>query len=98
MPRAAGIQVRRLRIMGTSEPYHARFVRGFRARPVHHRRQGVGKGGDRTLSRASWCRSLHHALSVARIAAGASAELDTTAWRDLRVLGLASYLAGAPGF
>ncbi len=98
MPRAAGIQVQRLCIMGTAEPHHAGFVRGFRARPVHHRRQGVGEGGDRTVSRASGCRSLHHALPVARAAAGAGAELDPAAWRDFRVAGFRSASSSWRGF
>ena len=75
MPRAARIQIQRLCRVGTAGPHLARF-RGFRARPVHHRRQGVGEGGDRAVSRASRCRSLHHALPVARAAAGAGAEFD----------------------
>ena len=91
MPRAAGIQVQRLCIMGAAGPHDARFVRGFRARPVHHWRQGIGKGGDRAVPRATGCRSLHHALPVAGTAAGAGAELDPTARRDFRVLGVAAH-------
>ena len=62
-------------------------VRRFRARPLHHRRQGFGQGRDRPLSRAARRRPLHHALPVAGIAAAAGAELDPPARRDLRVVG-----------
>jgi alkanesulfonate monooxygenase SsuD/methylene tetrahydromethanopterin reductase-like flavin-dependent oxidoreductase (luciferase family) len=51
-------------VVGVGEPHHTGLVRGFRARQVHHRRQGVGKGRDRAVPRAFGCRSLHHALSV----------------------------------
>jgi alkanesulfonate monooxygenase SsuD/methylene tetrahydromethanopterin reductase-like flavin-dependent oxidoreductase (luciferase family) len=47
------------------EPHGRGLVRGVRARPVHYRRQGVGQGRNRPLSRASGCRSLHHALPMA---------------------------------
>jgi alkanesulfonate monooxygenase SsuD/methylene tetrahydromethanopterin reductase-like flavin-dependent oxidoreductase (luciferase family) len=71
---------------GLQKPQHARFVRGFCARPVHHRRQRVGEGGDRAVSRAVGCRSLHHALPVAWATAGASAELDPASRRNFRVI------------
>ena len=85
MPRTARIQIQRLCRLGAAGPHFARF-RGFRARPVHHRRQGFGQGGDRALSRAARRRSLHHALPVAGAAAGASAELDPAPRRDFRVV------------
>jgi hypothetical protein len=77
--------VRRLCVMGTAGQHHPRLVRGFRARSVHYRRQGVGERGDRPVSRASRCRSLYHALPMARAATGASAELDPATWRDFRL-------------
>jgi alkanesulfonate monooxygenase SsuD/methylene tetrahydromethanopterin reductase-like flavin-dependent oxidoreductase (luciferase family) len=57
------------------------------ARPVHHRRPGVGEGRDRTVSRAFRCRSFHHALPVAGAAAGAGTELHPASRRDFLVVG-----------
>jgi hypothetical protein len=54
-----------VRIGGLGEPHGRGLVRGVRARPVHYRRQGVGQGRNRPLSRASGCQSLHHALPMA---------------------------------
>jgi alkanesulfonate monooxygenase SsuD/methylene tetrahydromethanopterin reductase-like flavin-dependent oxidoreductase (luciferase family) len=70
---------------------HLNIVRGLLARPLHHRRQGLGQGRDRTLPRASGRRSLHHALPVAGTAARAGAELDPAARRDFRVVEARSY-------
>src|SRR6516164_1166200 len=88
MPGAARIQIQRLCVMGPAEPHHTGFVRGFRARPVRHRRQSVGEGRNRAVSRTSGCRSLHHAVPVARAAAAAGAELDPTPRRDFRIVGI----------
>src|SRR5271169_2988646 len=85
MPRAARIQIRRLRRLGIAGPHLARFC-GFRPRPLHHRRQGIGQGRDRALPRIARRRPFHHALPVARIAAGAGAELDPAPRPDLRVV------------
>src|SRR5437773_1088081 len=41
VPGATRIQIQRLRGLGSGGPYIG-FVRGGRARPVHHRRQGLG--------------------------------------------------------
>ncbi len=84
----AGIQVQRLCIMGVGEPHRAGFVRGFRARPVHHRRQGLSERGDRALPRASGCRSLYHAMPVARAAAGAGAGFHPPTRRDFRSIAI----------
>src|SRR6516162_10802329 len=94
MPWAARVQIRRLCSLGTARPHDTRFVRGLRARPLHHRRQGIGKGRDRAVSRAAGRRSLHHALPVARAATGTSIELDPAAWRDFRVVDYDSVGAG----
>jgi hypothetical protein len=84
---------------------------GLSAARMKGRSQGVsyGETADRCKkSKASqqlWaarpCRSLHHALSVARTAAGGSAELDPAARRDFRFVGFRVaryYPAGVPGF
>src|SRR5215471_10752041 len=88
MPRAAGIQIQRLRLMGAGEPHHAWLFRGLCARPVYHRRQSIGEGRGLAVSRAAGCRSLHHALPMAGLAARASAELDPAPRRDFRVIGM----------
>src|SRR6516225_595225 len=36
MPRAARVQIRRLCSLGTARPHDTRFVRGLRARSLHH--------------------------------------------------------------
>ena len=62
---ALQVQIQCLCLMGTRGP-SAAGIRGPCAGSLHHRRCGVCEGGDRTLPRGAWCRSLHDALPLAR--------------------------------
>ena len=75
MPRPAGIQIQLLRRLGHGKPHRAYELRGHGARPLHHRRQGLGEGGNRPLAGTPRHQPLRDARAMAGPGAGESAGL-----------------------